>query len=264
MKKKLLLTVCMLAVVALAVTGCSTRGANGSVLPVVVSGDGDMTAQSGVIFSQQQVGVWVNGEGEVTAVPDIAVLRVGVEAEEATVDEARQQAAAAMESIMKVLDDKGVDKKDIQTQQFMVYPVWRWDREREEQELDGYRVTNMVNVKIRKIDTAGEVVDAVAGAAGDLVRIDNISFNVDDPEPYLKEARDKAVKNAADKAEQLAAAAGVKLGKLIYMSESTGYIPASRDTYVKMEAAGMDAIETPVSPGELEYSVSVQMVYSMQ
>jgi uncharacterized protein YggE len=146
----------------------------------------------------------------------------------------------------------------------MVYPVWRWDSAREEQELVGYRVTNMVSVKIRKIDTAGEVIDAVAGAAGDAVRIDSISFTVDDPEPYLKEARDEAVKNAAEKAEQLATAAGIKLGKLIYMSESTGYIPVVRDTYMKLEAAGIPPAETPVSPGELEYSVSVQMVYSMQ
>jgi uncharacterized protein YggE len=224
-----------------------------------------VTGQTGVVFTQQQVGVWVNGEGESTAVPDIAMLSVGVEAEEATVDEARQQAAAAMDSVMKVLDEKGVNKKDIQTQQFMVYPVWSWNREREEQELDGYRVTNMVNVKIRKIDTAGEVVDAVAGAAGDLVRINNISFTVDDPEPYLKEARDRAVENAAEKAEQLAEAAGIKLGKLIYMSESTGYVPGIRNVYLKEDAAGMaPSVETPVSPGELEYSVSVQMVYSMQ
>ncbi|MEJ2739329.1 MAG: SIMPL domain-containing protein [Dehalococcoidia bacterium] len=259
MKKKLLLTVCMLAVVALAVTGCTTRGATGP-SPIV----GDMTAQPGVIFSQQQVGIWVNGEGKATAVPDIAMLSVGVEAQEPTVDAARQKAATAMDNIMKVLNDKGVDKKDIQTQQFSVYPVWQWNREKEKQELVGYQVTNMVSVKIRKIDTTGDVVDAVAVAGGDLVRINNISFTVDDQEPYLKEARDKAVKNAADKAEQLAGAAGVKLGNLIYMSESTGSMPVIRDTYLKAEAAGAPPVQTPVSPGELEYSINVQMVYGMQ
>jgi uncharacterized protein YggE len=265
-KKKLLLTLGVLIVVALAVTGCTTRGNTGATpfSVAAVSGDGDMTVQPGVIFSQQQVGVWVNGEGKATAVPDIAMLRLGVESEQATVDQARQEAAVAMDNIMKALDDKGVNKKDIQTQQFMVYPVWRWNEEKEEQELVGYRVSNMVNVKIRKIDTAGEVIDAVAGAAGDLVRIDSIDFTVDDPEPYLKEARDEAVKNAAEKAEQLAAAAGIKLGKLIYMSESTGYMPVVRDMYMKAEAAGIPPMETPVSPGELEYSVSVQMVYNMQ
>jgi uncharacterized protein YggE len=87
MKKKLLLTLGVLAVVALAVTGCTARGNTGATtLPVAIApGNGDMAIQPGVIFSQQQVGVWVNGEGEVTAVPDIAMLRVGVEAEQASI-----------------------------------------------------------------------------------------------------------------------------------------------------------------------------------
>jgi uncharacterized protein YggE len=267
MKRIWLVVISLLAVVAVTATGCAVHEkSQTSPIPFkIVNGENELTVQPGVIFSQQQVGVWVNGDGKATAAPDIAIISLGVEAEKPTVDEAKREAAEAMDGIMKVLSDKGVDKKDIQTQQYMIYPVWQWNDRLQKQELVGYRVTNMVTVKVRKIDTAGEVIDAVAKAAGDVVRINNINFTVDDPEPYFKEAREKAVKNAQEKAAQMAAAAGIKLGALIYMSESTGYVPVYRDTYMKAEA-GMPApaVETPISPGELEYSVSVQMVYGMK
>lgn len=266
MKRTWLVIISLLVVVAIAATGCVVREkTQSSAIPFAVgTEERGIVMQPGVIFSQQQVGVWVNGEGKAAAAPDVAILSLGVEAERPTVDEARAVAAKAMDDVMKVLTGKGVDKKDIQTSQYSIYPVWRWNNAREEQELVGYNVTNMVTVKVRKIDTAGEVIDAVAQAAGDVVRINNINFTVDDPDQYYKEAREKAIKNAQEKAQQMAAAAGVKLGALIYMSESTGYVPVMREAYMKADMAGAPAPETPISPGELEYTVSVQMVYGMK
>ena len=97
MKKIWLSAIGLLAVIAFALPGCVCEAQN---TPAdhfsVESITGDLTLQSGVIFSQQQVGVWVNGEGEATAVPDIAVLTVGVETQRDTVDAARKEAAEAM------------------------------------------------------------------------------------------------------------------------------------------------------------------------
>jgi uncharacterized protein YggE len=122
----------------------------------------------------------------------------------------------------------------------------------------------MVTVKIRDIDKTGAVIDAVAKAGGDLTRIDSISFSIDDPSDYYEEARKKAVAEAKAKAKQLAGLAGVSLGKATYVSEST-YTP-SPITPVrmleKMEAA--PAIETPISPGELEITLNVQIVYAIK
>jgi len=98
----------------------------------------------------QQSGIWVSGEGEVTAVPDIATLRLGIEAQEATVDEAQARAAEAMDGVMSALKDNGVAEKDIQTQYFSVNKVTRWDREEDEEVILGYRVTNIVTAKIRE------------------------------------------------------------------------------------------------------------------
>jgi uncharacterized protein YggE len=169
-----------------------------------------------------------------------------------------------MDAVMKALKASGVADKDIQTQRFSIYPVRQWIEDQQREITTGYRVTNVVIAKIRQVDKAGPVIDAVAEAGGNLTRIDNIGFTIDDPTPNYNEARAKAVEDAMDKAKQMAGSAGIKLGKLIYMSESTPYVPqvAIRDYAMKAEAAA--PAPTPISPGELEIQVSVQMVYEIQ
>ncbi len=130
-------------------------------------------------ISSQQEGIWVSGRGEVTVTPDIATLRLGIAAQEATVAEAQTRAVEAMDRVMAALTDNGVAEKDIQTQYFSIRQVTKWDREKEEEIVIGYRVTNMVTAKIRDIDKAGTIIDAVAEAGGDLTRIDSIGFSVD-------------------------------------------------------------------------------------
>jgi uncharacterized protein YggE len=216
-----------------------------------------------VDVNSQQTGIWVNGEGKVTVTPDIATLSLGIEAQATTVAEAQYQAAIAMEAVMAALAENGVADKDIQTQYFSIYQVTRWDDFKDEQVVIGYRVTNMVTAKIRDIEQAGPIIDAVAAAGGDYTRINNISFSVDDPTPYYEQARQKAVADAKAKAEQLADLAGVNLGKPTYISEGTIYPPiVYRD--VGMEAmAPVPAPTTPISPGEIELTLTVQVAYAI-
>ena len=208
----------------------------------------------------QQEGIQVTGRGEVMAAPDIATLRLGIMAEAATVAEAQSEATETMSMVMTALIDNGVAEKDIQTQYFSIRQVTKWDRETEEEVVIGYQVTNKVTAKIRDIDKAGAIIDAVAEAGGDLTRIDGISFSVDDPLAYYEEARQKAMADAKAKAEQLAELAGVTLGKLTYISEGVSYPIYPRDYSYEMAAA---APETPISPGEIEISLTVQVVYAI-
>ena len=215
-----------------------------------------------VDVSSQQTGIWVNGTGEVTVTPDIATLSLGIEAQAATVAEAQAQAAVAMDAVRTALADSGVADKDIQTRHFSIYQVTRWDDFKDQQVVIGYRVTNMVTAKIRDVEQAGPVIDAVAAAGGDYTRINNISFSVDDPTPYYEQARQKAITDAKAKAGQLANLAGVNLGKPTYISEGTIYPP------VVYRDAGMEAMApaptTPISPGEIELSLTVQVAYAIQ
>ena len=167
-KKWLLLLGLALVVPVVALSGCAA---------------GPTTVEA-VNLSSQQEGIWVNGEGKVTVTPDIALLRLGIEAQQTTVAEAQAEAAAAMDTVMTALTDNGVSEKDIQTQYFSIYQVTRWDDYKNQEIVTGYRVTNMVNAKIREIDKTGTIIDAVAVAGGDLTRINNISFSVDEPSRY--------------------------------------------------------------------------------
>jgi len=238
------------------------------VLAVVgLAGCGPGTTTLGEIeelnISSQQEGIWVSGQGKVTAVPDIATLRLGIEAQEVTVAEAQTQATEAMSDVMAALAANGVAENDIQTQYFSIRKVTKWDRDKDEEVVIGYRVTNTVTAKIRDIDEAGSIIDAVAEAGGDLTRVDSISFSVDDPSEYHEVAREEAMADAKAKAQQLAELAGVTLGKATYISEGISYPVAPREVVVMEEAMAAPA-ETPISPGEMEISLTLQVVYAIK
>ena len=162
-------------------------------------------------LSSQQQGIWVTGEGEVSGVPDIATLRLGIEAQATSVADAQEQAQNAMSKVMDALAENGIAERDIQTQQFSIHRVTRWDRDKEEEVITGWRVTNIVTVKVRDIDNTGTVIDAVAQAGGDVTRVDSINFSIEDPADLYEEARKEAMADAKAKAEQLADLAGVHL-----------------------------------------------------
>ncbi len=221
------------------------------------------TTIGAVDLNNQQEGIWVSGTGEVTAVPDIATLWLGIEAQAETVDQAQSEAAEAMEAVIDALTDNGVDEKDIQTQYFSIDQITRWDDFKDEVVVTGYRVTNTVKAKIREIDDTGAIIDAVAAAGGDLTRVNSISFSIDDATVYYEEARAEAMADAKAKAEQLAELAGVELGKPTYISEGTIYYPVDYRDAGAMVPEVEEGYTTPISPGEMELTLTVQVVYEI-
>ncbi|HEX77372.1 MAG TPA: SIMPL domain-containing protein [Dehalococcoidia bacterium] len=216
--------------------------------------------------TQQQVGLWVSGLGKVRAVPDIAVVDVGVEAQATTVSQAMDMARTAMNQVMAALSGHGVASQDIQTRYFNISPVRRWDERRNISEVIGYRVTNSVTAKIRNIKDAqrvGRIIDAVAEAGGDLTRIGSLRFTIEDPKPFQAQARAKAIQDALAKAQQMTEAAGVELGKLIYITEVGTGMLTPRPIYFKEVTPAPPEEPTPFSPGEEEITVSVRMVFDI-
>lgn len=221
-------------------------------------------------ISSQQAGIWVNGVGTVVTEPDITNLSLGVEARASTVTVARDQAAVAMTAIVAFLKSNGVAERDIRTQSFNISPQYTF-RERLEdglrtnkRVLTGYQVTNTLSVKVRDLDQTGAILDGVVKAGGDLVRVNGISFSVDDPSPLKVQARELAVQEAMKKAQELATLAGVGLGQLIFISETS-----STPIFNQVEARGDFALAssftaTPISGGETQIQVSVQAVFAIQ
>jgi uncharacterized protein YggE len=253
--KKIWFTLIGVAVVALSIVGfssCGTTPANGA---VITSGD-----------TNTQQGIWTSGEGKIYVTPDVAVITLGVESQESSVATAREEAAKAMADVIAAVEALGVEDKDIQTQYFNIYQTTRWNGDKEE--VTGYRVTNTVVVKVRQIEKAGDVIDSAAVAGGDLTRVNGINFTVDEPQAYYEKARDKAFDYAKAKAQQLADKAGVKLGDVIYMTESSGnnvYSIAYRNYAMAEDAMPVPAAITPtdISIGQLEISATVSLGYNI-
>jgi len=212
--------------------------------------------------STSQRGIWVTGEGKVQAVPDIVNVQLGIEAQASTVADAQNQANSAMTKVMEALKANGVADKDIQTRYFNIQKVTRWDSDTQQEITIGYRVSNIVNAKIRDINQAGTVIDAVTLAGGDLTRVNSVSFDIEDPIRFYDQAREKAMADANDKAMSLAEQANVKLGKAIYINEYTASTTGSTPVYAKAEGGAIDT--TQISAGELELVINVQVVYAIR
>jgi len=234
------------------------------------------TTSSGLIAGQN-TGIWVSGTGEVNVIPDLAILQVGVEAQEATVAEAMASASEAMGQVGLAITSSGIEGKDIQTQYFTIRQRTRWEDITDEEIVTGYRVTNKMTVKIRSLPVesttldykASRIIDTIAEAGGDLIRIDDLSFTVEDPTIYYDEAREKATDDAKAKAEKLAKQTGVDLGEPTYISESA-YMPSVYGglTYGMAEtpipAPAPVIIEPSISPGEVKVTLTVQIAYSIR
>jgi uncharacterized protein YggE len=244
-----------------------TLGCEGITSPPATSGTGQ-------IISSQETGIWVSGTGEVAVSPDIAVLQVGVEAQEDTVAEARDEAANAMARVSEALISRGVAPEDIQTQYFSISQRTRWDNETGEETVTGYRVANTVTIKIRTLMTESVtldyktslIIDDVVAAGGDLIRINDLSFTVEDPSDYYDEARELATADALAKAQKLAEQTGVEIGDPTYVSESA-YMPSiySGLVYGLGEmAVPAPTIVTPTSPGQVNVTLTVEIAYAIK
>jgi uncharacterized protein YggE len=211
--------------------------------------------------SSEPQGLSVSGEGRASAAPDVAVLGLGVSAKASTVGAANSQAQEAMTALLDALEANGVQEKDIQTTSLSIQP--EYDYRNDEQVLTGYRVSHMLQVKVRDIDRAGEVIDDAVQAGGDLLQVQSISFTIDDTTALSSEARQKAVADAQAKAEELASLAGVTLGDPTYITESTS-TPYSQPYYDRSVAYSAEAAPaTEISLGELEVVVSVNITYGI-
>ena len=222
--------------------------------------------------SGSQSGIWVTGQGRLSLEPDLALVNLGVEAMAPTVAEARDEAATAMAAILAAVKAQGLTDKDVQTRSFNIWPRYEFPEVIEDgvrvrkQTLVGYTVSNTASVKIRNMDKVGVIIDDVAAAGGDTIRINGISFTVEDTSPYMTELREAAVNDALAKASHFAGLTGVAVGQLTFIAEIGSGTPVvqnfQEDAFAKVASAA--SIATSISGGELELSLNVQAVFEIQ
>ena len=207
--------------------------------------------------------VQVSGLGKASGTPDMANLSLGVSVTDDTVAEARSDAAESMDDVIEALKAQGVADADIATSHFQIYQDY--DYGPEGREPLGYTVSNGVNVKVRQIDNVAAVIDAAVEAGGDYIEFNHISFAFSDTAAMEEEARQAAVADMQEKAEQLAEFAGRELGDLMKLSEGNfgggGFAPEAGFALLRADAAAYD---TPIAVGEGDIAVVVHGVYQLK
>jgi hypothetical protein len=203
-------------------------------------------AQTAEPRSSARARVVVVGEGSVTVAPDHARIRSGVSTNAKTVKEASDINSKLMANIIATLVDAGVAKKDIQTSEFSIEPVYTSPTPPGGPKLSGYRVSNQVDVTIHQISQVSEILDRLVKAGA--TDAGNVAFLVSDREKALDQAREAAVANARHKADLYAHASGLNLGRVAWITEGSDLAPLrQRGVFEDSKLATSPA---PIEPGE--------------
>ena len=214
--------------------------------------------------------ITVMGEGKVMASPDIATVSFTVTSEANTASQAQDDAAKKVNTALAVLDDLGIDKKDVKTSSYYVQPKYSYQPPcytypcpYQESKIVGFTASQTVDVKVRDLDKTGEVLSQL-GDAG-ISNLYGPNFTVENEDELKNEARASAIKKAREQAKDLASSLGVRIVRLVSYSDSGNYpIP-----YLRADAAyGMGGGEKATAPslpaGENEIVVNVSVTYEIR
>jgi uncharacterized protein len=222
--------------------------------------------------------ITVIGTGRVKAKPDEAALQMGVVTTGKTASEALSANNKAMAGLMATLAQHNIQERDVQTANFSVYPEYRRPEPIREPNVEmmpmptspdlrvniiGYRVSNEVRVRIRQVSDLGKLLDAVVNSGAN--NVNSIAFTFSNPESLLSEARAKAVADAKRKADQYAAAAGTKAGKVLYIDEQNNLnqpYPVPNAGFTSMTTRDGEAVS--IASGEQEIGTTVTVVYAIE
>jgi uncharacterized protein YggE len=204
--------------------------------------------------------VTVSASGTVSAVPDQASVSTGVTSEAKTAKDALAANTAAMKQMISDLKLKGVEDKDVQTNQFGVDPVYVYQKEGQTPTVTGYRVTNMIGVRVRNLDRLGEVLDQLITSGAN--QINGLSFDVSKAESMKDDARKAAMSNAMRRAKLLAVAAGADLGEVMQISEDIAIHGPQPVVFAQRSA--MPAQDVPVERGVQQLETRVTVTWKLK
>lgn len=237
MKDMRRLTIIITSLLALAAIAAVTRA-------------GEAPAAAG----EQGEGITVQGSGTVTSVPDRAQLSFGVETQAATAKAALAANSAEMRKVIAALKAAGAN--DVQTQSVSLYPRYADSTGSVSGGVQGYVAQNSVSATIRELDRAGAVIDAAVGAGAN--QVSGPALSRGDQDELYRQALRAAVADARARAQALAAAANVTLGRVTQIVESGSAPPPG----VLYASKASDESGTPIEPGEQQLVASVTVTFA--
>lgn len=209
----------------------------------------------------------INAEGTSNREPDMAVFNAGVTTQGASASAALSENSTRMNAVFAALKRAGIAEKDIQTSNLSVSPVYSQPARRpdggydeSERKIVAYQVSNNVSVRQRKLADYGKVIDALVSAGAN--EVNGPSFTLSQPEEAETEARTAAIKAARERAQLYASAAGLRVVRIVSISESGGYSPQIMVTARKMMADAAPA-PAPVAAGEVEVTARVSVQFEL-
>jgi len=204
----------------------------------------------------------VSAEGKVTVSPDIAKLSFSVVSEGANSKLLAENNNKKMNAAIDFAKSQGIEEKDIKTTEYNLSPRYEYDEKTKKTFISGYTLTQTVLVKVRDLNKVAEVLGGLPVLG--INQISSISFDIDEPEKYLSEARNQAFDKVKEKAKAMAEKNGVKLGRVInfYEYQSTPY-------YQNVRALGMGGAEAvqplpQIQPGSQEVTIQVSVTYEIK
>ena len=204
--------------------------------------------------------------GETRTAPDQATISMGVTVQAPTAAAALAQNRTRMTAVISAIRAQGIAERDIQTSGLELSPQYTYPRTANGQQqgpprITAYQVSNQVTVLVRDLTKLGPAVDAVVGSGAN--QVNGISFGLQNADARADEARRQAVANIARKAELYAQATGLRVVRLVTLSESGGYTPRPPVVMMRQMAMEASATSTPVQPGEVGVRVDVTAVYEL-
>ncbi len=207
-----------------------------------------------------------SGEGKVLSKPDVAVIDLAIVTEAATSKEAQDNNSKKSKTVTDFLKGQGIEEKDIKTTSYNIYPQYYYppypaSPEASRPRITGYQVNQTIQVKVRDLTKSDVILDGIVTAGAN--QINNFQLTIDEPEKLRDEAREKAIKDAKEKADKLRSQLGVRLGRIVNFSENTGGYPIPI-YYERAAAGGIGGGGPSIPTGENEISVSVTITYQIK
>lgn len=218
-------------------------------------------AQSTAAITQAITGTRldINATGEVTQVPDIAIINAGVVTRASSATGALQQAANRMDRVLAALKAAGIADRDIQTSNINLNPEYSY--ENNVQRLTGYSASNQLTVRFRDIANSGKILDVLVAQGAN--QINGPTLTIDHPEAALDQARSRAVANGRARAELYARAMGLRVVRIVSVAESGGSYPVPPPMPM-MAVARAERADTKIEAGEQKLQVNLAMTFELQ
>lgn len=203
----------------------------------------------------------VNGKGSVKTKPDTAYITIGVKTEKVNLQKAQRENSEKMNEVNSVLEKENISLENIKTLNYNVYPKKRWNKELNDNEIIGYSVTNLIEVKIEDIEKTGRIIDKVVSKGSNL--INNIRFEVSDETKLYNEALKLAVKDANLKAEAMTEGLNIASIKPYKITENSYRVqPVYRDSMKTTGLSESSVDPTPINQGEQNITANVTVIFT--